>query len=366
MAASTSTSKSLFPVPSGATATVSIIDTTTRIGRIPVSYLMAPPLEGFEHMPEIPSWSFLVETTTTGKKALFDLGVPPDWENFAPAVYEALKPRGWEIYAEKHTSQVLEENGVDLKGIGSIVWSHWHWDHLGDPSTFPPSTEVVVGPGFKEAFMPGYPGKPDSPVRESDFKGRQLREVTFTEPGTLQIGDFRAHDFFGDGSFYLLDTPGHAVGHVCGLARTTSTPEDTFIFMGGDLCHHGGEIRPSPYAPLPTQIHLHPVAGAMQVHSPCPGAVFEALQERRGRSPARTRPFFDPAMGLSIPQAIDTIVKAQKADADTNVLFIYAHDATARGVADLFPLTANEWKKRGWREKMFWAFLADFGVVADK
>lgn len=48
--------------------------------------------------------------------------------------------------------------------------SHWHWDHIGDPSTFPPSTRLVVGPGFKEAFLPGYPAKSDSPVRESDFK----------------------------------------------------------------------------------------------------------------------------------------------------------------------------------------------------
>lgn len=48
--------------------------------------------------------------------------------------------------------------------------SHWHWDHIGDPSTFPPSTQLVVGPGFKEAFLPGYPAKNDSPVRETDFK----------------------------------------------------------------------------------------------------------------------------------------------------------------------------------------------------
>lgn len=58
------------------------------------------------------------------------------------------------------------------RGIKLILtWhSHWHWDHLGDPSTFPGSTELVVGPGFKEAFFPGYPSKEDAPVRESDFR----------------------------------------------------------------------------------------------------------------------------------------------------------------------------------------------------
>jgi hypothetical protein len=37
-------------------------------------------------------------------------------------------------------------------------------------TTFPGSTELVVGPGFKEAFYPGYPKKPDAPVREKDFE----------------------------------------------------------------------------------------------------------------------------------------------------------------------------------------------------
>jgi hypothetical protein len=83
---------------------------------------MTPPITNFEYMPDLPSWSFLIESSTTGKKALFDLGIPPDWENFAPVVSERLREYGWEIYAEKHTSQILEENGVDLKGIGSILW----------------------------------------------------------------------------------------------------------------------------------------------------------------------------------------------------------------------------------------------------
>ena len=51
-----------------------------------------------------------------------------------------------------------------------IFHSHWHFDHIGDITTFPGSTEVVVGPGFKDAFLPGYPAKPDSPVREKDFE----------------------------------------------------------------------------------------------------------------------------------------------------------------------------------------------------
>jgi glyoxylase-like metal-dependent hydrolase (beta-lactamase superfamily II) len=47
--------------------------------------------------------------------------------------------------------------------------SHWHWDHIGDPSTFPPKTDLVVGPGFKEAMLPGAPANPESPIQEKDY-----------------------------------------------------------------------------------------------------------------------------------------------------------------------------------------------------
>lgn len=72
-------------------------------------------------------------------------------------------------------------------------------------SLFPHSTEIVVGSGFKNSLniLPGYPEKPDSPVLASDFEGRHLNEIEFTKTGP-EIGGFAAHDFFGDGSFYLL------------------------------------------------------------------------------------------------------------------------------------------------------------------
>jgi hypothetical protein len=48
--------------------------------------------------------------------------------------------------------------------------SHWHWDHIGDPTTFPSTTEIVVGPGFQEEFSPYYPEKQDSPIKAAYFK----------------------------------------------------------------------------------------------------------------------------------------------------------------------------------------------------
>jgi glyoxylase-like metal-dependent hydrolase (beta-lactamase superfamily II) len=144
----------------------------------------------------------------------------------------------WEIKAEKSISDVLTEHNIPLESVDSVIWSHSHFDHIGDPHLFPSTTSLTVGPGFKQAMTPGYPTNPESPIPERAYKDREFVEITFQDG--FKLGQFRAFDYFGDGSFYLLDAPGHAVGHLCGLARTTP---DTFVFMGGDICHHNSVGR---------------------------------------------------------------------------------------------------------------------------
>ncbi len=117
---STSTAPSLFPVPPGAVADVSIIDTTTRIRGIAADYLMEPSVPGFKVMPEIPAWSFLIESNN--KKALFDLGVPKDWKSFSPEIIKHLTKSGWEVEVKKDTAEILKENGRSPDEIGSIIW----------------------------------------------------------------------------------------------------------------------------------------------------------------------------------------------------------------------------------------------------
>jgi metal-dependent hydrolase (beta-lactamase superfamily II) len=103
----------------------------------------------------------------------------------------------------KNTSEILEAHGVPLTSINSVIWSHYHWDHTGDVSLFPTTASLIVGPDF-HTKLPGYPTNPKSPINESDFAHRELVSLTFPKKGT-HIGSFPAHDFFGDGSFYLLD-----------------------------------------------------------------------------------------------------------------------------------------------------------------
>lgn len=55
-------------------------------------------------------------------------------------------------------------------GLLIPVHSHGHIDHVGNPATFPSSTSLIVGPGFKAAHLPGYPTNPQSQILETDYK----------------------------------------------------------------------------------------------------------------------------------------------------------------------------------------------------
>ncbi|KAJ5261444.1 hypothetical protein N7478_012039 [Penicillium angulare] len=345
-----------FPIPPGQAIMVKVIN-AVNFGPAQLNRFMAPPVPGMETHPSNPSFSFLLEHSS-GRKLVFDLGIRKDYENYAPKIAQYIPTTGYNIEVTKNVIDILEESGIKGKDIEAVIWSHWHWDHIGDPSTFPTTTDLVVGPGFKEAMLPGAPTNPDSPLSETDFRGRNLREIQFGGPDFFKIGQFNAFDYFGDGSFYLLDSPGHAIGHLCGLARTTTNP-DTFVLLGGDVCHYGGIFRPSKYLPVPDTIHPHPCYPQKNIPF-CPGGAFEELQQSRGRT--ITEPLFTPTFGHDIPQIIETIGKLQEADCHDNILVIIAHDATVRDLVDHLPLSLNKWKDKGWGKDAKWAFLRDAEV----
>jgi len=300
-----------------------------------------------------PCFAFLVEHSS-GRKLVFDLGIRKDWENSSPFITNMVKKYGWGVKVDKDVATILEENGVQTNEVEAVIWSHYHWDHTGDPTTFPSTTALIVGPGFKGRFPNAYPTVPKSPIKEDAWTGRELREVSF-DSLTPKIGRFNALDYFGDGSFYLLDTPGHLLGHICGLARTTP---DSLIFMGGDAAHHAGEIRPSEYIPLPQRIKLDPSV----THFPhiCPG---EILMRHIHPERSATKPFYKAADGFNeVPAVADwTIEGVSEFDADERVFVIVAHDASLLEVVDFFPkAAANDWKAKHWGQKGHWRFLGDF------
>ncbi|GAB7366406.1 hypothetical protein MBLNU230_g8203t1 [Neophaeotheca triangularis] len=345
------------------TVKVSCIDSTARL-KLPMQQFLRPNYAGKDHLVG-PAFSFLIEHPTQ-KAVLFDLGVRKDFDKLPS--FPKFKEMGWEISVDKDVATILKENGVDVDGgaIGSIIWSHHHWDHVGDASTFPASTEVVVGPGFEEHHLPGYPQNPDSTLLDSDIRGRTLREVSFPESSPV-FGRFKAHDFFGDGSFYLLYTIGHTAEHICGLARTSKDP-DTFIFCGGDACHHSGEMRPTPHLPLPKSLDPSP---APRVHAaPCPGELLAGIHPHRHKN--ATSPFYYVTPQLSYDKELAdwSIAGLGEFDGqpDENVLIVLAHDQSMMDPPQfpLYPESMNEWHKQGVGQKVRWRFLEDFASAVEE
>ncbi|EXJ80345.1 hypothetical protein A1O1_08489 [Capronia coronata CBS 617.96] len=354
---------------SNSTVRVRLIDTTAVL-TVRAESFIEPAQKGQETM-NMTCAAFLIEHEPSGKKIMFDLGVRKDYWNLAAMIQERLGKVIPSLRVDRDTSEILVEKGISLESISSVIWSHYHWDHTGNMSLFPSSTELVVGPGFKDspALLPGFPEHPDSPVCSSDFRGRQLREIDFKS--NLRIDGFAAYDFFGDGSFYLLDTPGHCLGHMCGLARTTAGDDSTFLLLGGDICHFVGDLRPNPTYLMPDHIPAEVLdADPAYFPSPCPCTLFTdhhpLLPHGADLDEKKKTPFFrvsahEKSAYVDPPIAQESVDKLLAFESSPQVLVCLAHDKTLHKHLPTLnedpELTLNDWQERGWKEKCRWDWL---------
>ncbi|KAJ5457269.1 hypothetical protein N7530_012543 [Penicillium desertorum] len=350
------------------TVSVSLIDCGARLD-LPAEHFLFPNIEGHERL-RIPSYSFLITHSSKGR-VLFDLSLRKDIQNLAPVVANRINnPNvGWKVSVPQDVPDTLTANGIELGEIRTIFWSHQHFEHLGDPCKFPSSTELVVGSGFTQAYTPGYPDNPESPVKAADLKGRRVNELDFNNGReAISIGRFKAFDWFEDGSFYLLDVPGHAAGHICGFARVKP---DSFILMGGDCAHHPGEFRPSKIAPIPKDLTPLHVAAHSKQATVSPGNIAEKIKTH---SDIERSPIYKAAelFTYEMPKQKWSLQGIQELDACENVLVIIAHDggilpvlqeANGKQSSFLFPRgELNEWQDNDIKEAIKWHFLSDLAI----
>jgi len=184
---------------------------------------------------KFPVYAFLIQHNDAF--TLFDLGMRKDLENETPAMKSYFERHSFKPHVVEDVAQVLERHSIQPSSIQHIIFSHAHFDHTGDPSLFPNAT-LVYGKGTQAFVRPAYPINPDSPFLESLFVEGRTRELE-DKDYTTSIGSFpQAHDFFGDGSLYILPAEGHMPGHQLVLAHI----EGGFVLLAGDSCHHGRHL----------------------------------------------------------------------------------------------------------------------------
>lgn len=350
---------------------------------IPSALFIEPVAEGHEVFNG-PDMAYLIENENLGKKAVFDLGVRKDWWNLPPKVRDPLAFCVG-VKVEKDVPEVLKESGIPLDAINDVIWSHSHLDHRGDVSLFPPNTILNYGKEMA-AMKPEVTGNKEAVFLSSDFAGRHNNEIDFSK-STLKIGGFRALDFYDDGSFYLLDTPGHDHGHLSALARTTSSKaghgKDTFILLAGDACHFCGVLRPNVSHPFP-QPHLpSSTIGVSDVensesllsrhpkYQQSPLAAAKSVEEARvnpwyGIAAGQLSTFLDPVLGQRTANTIkETFDEAE------NVFVALCHDLSLLAEDNGRPVLPtlndapqgdlNGWYENGWKDKLYWTWVSQLG-----
>lgn len=199
-----------------------------------------------ERRATVPSLSFLIRHGSSN--LVFDLGLKRDFAGYREAQQHHIAQRQ-PTSVSPDVAESLRRGGVDPREVDTVMLSHVHWDHVGTPSDFT-KAQFVVGSGTMHLLANGggplYPAEifnpdelPDDrtselpPVRKEEgpraFKN-QLAELEWKPlagfPATI--------DFYGDGSLYIIDAPGHLFGHINVLARIG--PKE-WVYLGGDCCH---------------------------------------------------------------------------------------------------------------------------------
>jgi len=188
---------------------------------------------------DAPALGFLATHSRTKERLVFDLGIRKDTQNLPqPVVDRAVKM--FQCHVPEDAVDALAKGGLKPGDIAYVCLSHCHWDHTGNPALFPKS-KVLVGAESRELFNPGYPADPTSTFA-SDLLPEGRTEFLQVDDKWVPIGPFpRALDFYGDGSLYIVDAPGHLPGHVNLLARTSA--DGGWVYLAGDSAHDWRLVR---------------------------------------------------------------------------------------------------------------------------
>jgi len=308
-----------LPLPEGeATCTISpIINSFVTLQEPIVLYPSPNPQASFR----APSFVFHIVHQPTGKSVIYDLGIRYDYETAFSEDYVKVLNGLWHTKIVDDVGKILEKGGVDPAKVHALLFSHEHWDHTGYIAPFT-SAELVGGAMTFEAEA--------NLSQQVKASGKTPRIIEFSSGASIQpVGAFeRAFDYFGDGSLFLIHTPGHTKDHMSALVRVSASPEANYVLVGGDTAHH------------PCLLCTHANHSHFQLRA--------TFRNPLGPADApESQMHFDPEL------AKDSIKRTKRMEAEGNVMCVMAHEYGYwkywRGKDEvMFPgLGLSEWKKNG-------------------
>ncbi|CBF78286.1 hypothetical protein AN8635.2 [Aspergillus nidulans FGSC A4] len=189
------------------------------------------------------NWAFFVQHTAQGRNVIWDVGMSSNSDDFPPVIgHGVIKEAKVLDPAESLTAQIQRRSGIMADQIDTVLLSHAHFDHCRPISRLFPNAIAYFGPGTFDFCSPGHFADPASP-----WDGRFFDPARATERCETLIGPWtpfgpfeHAIDFFGDGSFWVIQAPGHMPGNLCACARIES---GEWVLLGSDCCHSRGLLE---------------------------------------------------------------------------------------------------------------------------
>jgi|SRR5271165_4013869 len=172
-----------------------------KVERLNVGWFTAPAGifragEDMERTIRFPIPAYLIETDT--ERILLDTGLNP--AAIADPASHYGRPDVFARTSLEQAQNVAEQ--VDVGSLTMVVLTHLHWDHVGGLRLIPTSVPIVI------QRVEWAAGHDHAAVRRNFYLPGDY--VGAGHETALLDGE---HDLLGDGSIWLLPTPGHTPGH---------------------------------------------------------------------------------------------------------------------------------------------------------
>lgn len=197
---------------------------------------------------QFPSGVFLYDAAD-GRRVLFDTGYATgEWRaGWRGAVYRRLLPPV--VEDRDDVAAQLRADDVDPSSVTHVVLSHLHPDHVGGVRRFPEATFVLTEGMLRTLGAPSLRSGVLTGLLPDWFGTARRAVLPHTAFRTIDVRDvpLRAVDLLGDGSYLVVDLPGHADGHVGALVEGRVLLAGDAAW-GSDLLDEAARMRRLPKA----------------------------------------------------------------------------------------------------------------------